>query len=509
MQSKSAAYKMDGPAPEDRIGVRFAPTSLPIGRPPCLAERKCQQRGRDFADLFRNQYVLSRDANRAYPGWTTKVLNGWALHHGPAIDVQPILDTEGTPVGFLLGHALTADSTVVQGALMLEHAQYSLGFSDHAEAIFTELAGRYLAVLLTPDIQRLYADPVCDLPVLFDADTRTIGSSLGLVLDRDIRPNPQFPAKMVLTGQRTLGLQNTLDASVKRLVSNHYLDLNAFSLHRHWPSEDTIFDAQPKHPNRWINRRLEELAARLGGHISALAAAYPCIMPVTGGRDSRMLMACGRDGLKDIVQFCGHRFHNQSRRDIIQGRRVVRSQGYGYTQYFKKDPTETQMRDMRLKMGWSGTRGELAALAMIEEYPQDHMILRGNIMELLRANQWRYDGINAPINAKMGLRRLKVSRKASRDVGTDLGQDYVSWMNSLPDNAKCRAYDFAFVEHYLPNVQGPYITAMHRTPFINPFNDRRLIEIAISMPTKLRKDGAIVKRILGRTAPELLDMPFV
>ena len=76
MQSKSAAYKMDGPAPEDRIGVRFAPASLPIGRPPCLAERKCQQRGRDFADLFRNQYVLSRDANRAYPGWTTKVLNG-------------------------------------------------------------------------------------------------------------------------------------------------------------------------------------------------------------------------------------------------------------------------------------------------------------------------------------------------------------------------------------------------------------------------------------------------
>ncbi|MCR9111021.1 hypothetical protein [uncultured Marivita sp.] len=475
----------------------------------CLAEQKCRQRGREFSELFRNQYVLNRSPTRVYPGWHKKVLYGWTLHHGMALPVVPIRDANSEPVGFLLGYALKSNSLVVQDTLRLDCRLTDFNFVSQAEATFTDLAGRYVVIFLTPRSKRIYADPVCDIPVLYDSTTKQVGSSLALVLDREVQPNPDFPPRLVLEGNRTLGLQNTLDATVKRAVSNHFLDLDSFRLHRHWPSEDAIFDPTPRNTNRFMNRGLEELATRLGNHVTALSKAYPSIMPVTGGRDSRMLLGCSPDALENIKEFCGHRFHNQSRRDIIHGRHVVRSTGYGYTQYFKEPATCTQIKDMRLKMGWSGTRGELAALAMIERYPRDHMVLRGNIMELLRANQWRYTVINKPINHMMALRRLKVTRQAPRSAAKKFGNAYFNWWQTLPENAQSRAYDFAFVEQYLPNIQGPYITAMHRTPFINPFNDRRLIEIAISMPTKLRKDGEVVKRLLQRTAPHLLKIPFV
>ncbi|PCJ74379.1 MAG: hypothetical protein COA53_10120 [Rhodobacteraceae bacterium] len=163
---------------------------------------------------------------------------------------------------------------------------------------------------------------------------------------------------------------------------------------------------------------------------------------------------------------------------------------------------------MRLKMGWSGTRGELAALAMIEDYPQDHLVLRGNIMELLRANQWREDTINGPFRLRHAIRRTGVAVRTNASSTSEWGPELLKWYAGLPEVASKRAYDFSFVELLLPNTQGAYFNAFHQNVMINPFNDRKIIEIAIGMPTSLRKDGTIVRTVFQRTNPFLLDTPF-
>lgn len=469
-----------------------------------LAEQKCQQRDRDFGWLFRNQYVLSRDTVRSYPGWNKQYLAGWVLHHGTALRICPIKDICGEHVGFLLGHALTTKSDVVEDVFNLPVECGALNFTEIADRCITELAGHYLVILLSGRCERIYCDPVSDIPLLYDAKTGVAASSMGLLLDRPLQLNSKFSIGNVLRGSQTLSLQHSLDTGIKRGISNHYLDLSDFKLHRHWPSADMNFDTSLQD----IPEKVDELTERLGAHLAALVGHFDCILPITGGRDSRMLLSCGLPHIDKVRELSGYRFHNPTRKDTRIARELLASMDLPFKQYFKKKASQTQMRDMRLKMGWSGTKGELAALAMIEEYPQDYLVLRGNIMELLRANQWRQDTIDAPFRLRHAIRRTGIAVRTNRKSTREWGPQYLKWYDSLPESAKKKAYDFGFIEFLLPNTLGAYINAFHRNVMINPFNDRKIIEIAISMPTSLRKDDTIIRTILQRTNPFLLEFPF-
>jgi len=470
----------------------------------CLAELKCDQRGRDFGWLFRNQYVLSRDASHHYPGWNKQHLSGWVLHYGTALPVCLIKDIKGKHVGFLLGHALTAQSEVIRGEFIIPEQCASPSFADIADSHITELSGRYLAILLYEKIERIYCDPVSDLPLLYDAETSMAASSLGLLLERDMKLNTRFSIRNVLKSKQALGLQHSLDEKIKRGVSNHYLDLSDFSLHRHWPPQDMEFET----PSKGIPGKIDELTERLQANLAALTQNFQCTMPLTGGQDSRILLSCMLPNIDQLDELSIYRFHNPSRIDSKIAKKIADHLKIPLNIYFKKLFTRTQIRDMLLKMGWSGHRGEFIAIAMIEEYPQDHLVLRGNIMELLRANQWRLGGVDEPFNLRYGIHKVGVAVTRERKEVNIWKPEYMSWYKSLSEHAKPKAYDFAFIEHRLPNYQGAYFNGFHRNTMINPFNDRKIIEIAMGMPTSLRIDGSINKMILERTNPFLLDFPF-
>lgn len=470
----------------------------------CLAEEKCRQRGRDFGWLFRNQYVLSRDQKQHYPGWEKKLLSGWVLHHGTALRNCPILDANGQKVGFLLGYALTPESVVVEGRFVLPVKVGSDDFAIVADRCLTELAGLYMGILLTKGCERIYCDPVCDIPLLYDAKSRKVASSLGLLLNRNIRFNPDFPLKNVLAGKQMINFGISLDKDVRRGIANHFLDLKDFSMHRHWPNADMNFDTDYLD----IPSKVDQLTERLSAHLAALINRFDCILPVTGGRDSRVLLSCALPVIDKVKELSGYRFHNPSRVDIRIAREMLATLGLPYKQYFKKKASQTQLRDLRLKTGWSTARAETIALAMLEEYPQDHLVLRGNILELLRAHHWRHDTIGAPFRMMHAVRRIKVGAGSNSENKKKWAPHYSAWYDALPECARPYPYDFAYIEQVLPNAQGAYYYGFNQNVMINAFSDRKLFELILSMPVALRKDETIVRLIIQRTNPFLLDTPF-
>jgi hypothetical protein len=478
-------------------------TQSPV--PTCLAQRRAQASPRGFSELFRNQYVLDENPNAKFPGWSRKTLNGWTLYHGFGLRVLEILDAAQTPVGYLLGYALHADSQLVRDYLRLPARYDAPNFWDQTQALIAGLSGRYLAIVLTPLAQRIYTDPVSDIPVIYDRKSRRVGSSLGLVLTRDMRPNPLFPAKRVLSGKQILSFGHTLDGTARRAYPNHVFDLSDFSQRRYWPTEDTVLNVGP----RQLEGVFDEMADRLSAHLATWLTEFKCALPITGGRDSRALLACAKGHWDDVAMFMAHRFNNNTRKDAKSGQQIMDDLGYPFHHFFYQKNTLRDLSDMRLKMGWSGTRGELGALAAMEQYPRDLLILRGNIMELIRANQYRSDRMNdRQINLRHALRRSGAEltpTKANMERWHDI---YMGWHNSLPPNAQDRIYDFNFVELRLPNTQSSYMTAMHGGPFINPFNDRRLIELAISISPIRRYSENYYLELITRRAPELLGYPF-
>lgn len=471
-----------------------------------LAERKCLQRGRPFAELFRKQYVISEDSVRRYPGLVRHEMAGWVLHVGEALRVQEIRDRQGAKVGFLLGHAMTPGGKVVEGGLVIDATQGMPGFSEALDAAMNGLAGRYLGVVLGMLLRRVYLDPVSDIPVLYDPAERRIASSLGLVLDRAPEWNPAFSPRKVLGGKQVLSLGHSLDRHVKRAISNHSLELGDFTLRRHWPGNDMVFDAEAKE----VPELVEQICARLRQNIGGLLGAFECTLPMTGGRDSRILLAAALPEAEKVREFSCHRFHNPSRRDAKVAHDLLKTQGLQLKQYFKKPYTTDQIRDMRLKMGWSGWRGELGALASMEEYPRDHVILRGNIMEILRATQWRKDKAEAPFNMRHGVRRLQLDKSIGDGKAEKIWAGaYQQWLETLPEGARGRAYDFGWTELHLPNHQGAYFNGFHTIDLVNPFNDRALIALATRLPARERLGGKVVRKIIGHMHAPFLEVPFV
>lgn len=473
--------------------------------PRSLAQIKALSSDRDFAELFRNQYLLDPNPNAEFPGWSRKTLNGWTLHHGFALRVLEVLDNDQRQVGFLLGHALYSDSRVVRDCLKISARAEERDFWTAVEAQVSELSGRYLAIILTPLIQRILTDPVSDIPAIYDPATGRVGSSLGLVLTRPIQWNSLFSPRKVLNGEQTLGFGHTLDEAAFRCYPNHFLDLSDFSCHRIWPKEETVLEVGP----RKVDLTLDEITNRLSAHLASWINEFKCAMPVTGGRDSRTLLACSYDHLGNVSQFMAHRFNNNTRRDAKTGHEIISGLGYPFVQYFLERASVRQKADMRPKMGWSGYRGELGALNVLERYPEDMIILRGNIMELIRANQYRSNRLrDRHVHLVHGIRRTGVSTTSAREDALKWKDTYMTWYGTLPPSAQARAYDFGFIEHLLPNTQSSYFTAMHRGPFINPFNDRRLIELAISIPPKIRYTQNLYVDIITRRAADLIKVPF-
>ncbi|MCT4557737.1 MAG: hypothetical protein N4A61_06715 [Pelagimonas sp.] len=470
-----------------------------------LAEKKCLQRDRPFHELFRGQYVLSQDAGRHYPGWTKTSLGNWTIHHGPALPRYSILDASGQILGHLLGLAWQPPADIIKGPVTLPFLANDPDLWTRVQRFVSDLGGRYMVLVSVGRRARLYGDPVLDLPIVYDPTEKQIASSLGLVLDRPIQKNDAQGMRSVLSGRENLCFQNTLDQQAKRLISNHYLDLNSFRMRRYWPTDDIDFDKGPEA----VDASVAGLCETLAGITGALVQNYDCALPVTGGRDSRIMLGSLLPHKHLVREYLCHRFHNASRMDVALAREVLQSVDLELRQYSRINVSHQMLKDMRLKMGWSGTRRELLASAIIDTYPRDHLLLRGNIMEILRANQWRSDKLEDPFHIVHAIRRLGPSKNlGARTAARIWRQDYLRWRKSLPEGARNKLYDFGFIEFMLPNSQGPYISAYHNCNMINPFNDRRLIQVGLELPQAQRISRSVVEKVIGTYHAPFLDIPF-
>ena len=472
-----------------------------------LAEAKCAARGRHFGELFRQQWVLASGRTLGFEGFLATSIGRFVLHYGSAVRLSDILDERGARVGVLIGVAVDDTGAVVDGTLRIGAAVGDAeAFWLAAEARLGGLAGRYLAVIDTGGAARAYFDPVCDMGAVYDREAGLLGSSLMLVLRRPIRPNRDFNLHRILRGVANFGFQATADEDVRRTIPNHYLDLRDWTFHRHWPHASDRFEAAAADAGEIVDRMM----ARLGAITGALVRRFDCIMPVTGGRDSRMLLAASMADLGHVRQFGAFRFHNPSRIDARIGREITNALGFEFTQYFFRPAQAQDLKDFRLKSGYHGYRGELLALDGALRFPKDHLVLRGNIMELMRANQWRERHLDKPFKLVHGMKRAKfVAALNDPDDRAPWEARYQAWRKTLPDGAQRKVYDFGFLEHLLPNTQGTYFGGYHDTFFINPFNDRSLIADAIRLPADMRFRNEVVMMALTRTAPELLDFEFL
>lgn len=469
------------------------------------AQRLCEQRGLEFCTVFAHQYILSKKDHPEPEGWGGPIpLMGWQLSHCRNLDCRDIVDAMGQQVGWLLGVAVDPDGIVVsQRGILLNAALKDRTFWKTVEETVSGLAGKFIAVLLTSKGQRVYFDPVMDMPSVFNSKTGIVAASPLLAINREVKENPRIPYSDIQENGGNYGFQQTCDKDVLRGLSNHYLDLKKFTLHRHWPLKSDKFEDDFESPEE----AAEQIIQRLGQITSALITNHVCAMPISGGNDSRTLIYSARDALGRLDHAYSHRINWMTKFDCYLAKKLadklglelqiidaVRGMETGEVSRFK---SRQLAHSFKFATGYMKPpkRAELLGYHMI---PETELVLRGNIMDMSRANQWPRETLEfdlAHAIDKLVIGGCPPEKRVSR-----WKKDYVAWMETLPENARTRTYEFAFTEQLLPNTLGARLLGFGRANYINPFNDRSLITACMKVSPELRKKGTfntILREVSG------------
>ena len=458
------------------------------------AIHNCVAANQAFTDVFMRQYRLSRDEPPDVEGWTKDSLNGWWLTHCPKLACRPLKDSKGKALGWLLGIAVDgAERVIGSKPHKLKSALADADFWDKAEQHIADLSGSYAAILLSPAGARMYFDPVMNLPAVFHAKTRVVGSSPLMTLSRPLRRNYRINHDRIITEGGNYGMGLTCDPEVMRGMSNHYLDLDTFTLHRHWPQPDDTFTL----PDSAVDETAAFIVDRLGKITGALLKSYECAVPLSGGADSRTLAYSAKAHIKKAKLLYAHRTNKMTGIDCYIADQLARDLGF-----------DLHLVDARLAMRAGNiNKADLDRLRwaffqktgymrppldqeLVAKHitPRVELVLRGNILDMTRANQWPP---SLDFSLPHAVSKLRIGGRPMEQNTFYWGAEYCNWLETVPQPAKERLYEFAFLELLLPQTLGARLLAHGHATYLNPCNDRQLIKACMSISPRARSSGQL------------------
>jgi hypothetical protein len=470
------------------------------------AVSQCENNQLDFTRVFRNQFVLSERTDIKTPGWTTKTVSSWHFQHCLDLPVSELRTKDGNIIGFVIGVAVDPNGTLVNAPQILDQNSHDAGFWDAVDTYCIGLAGRYIVMILQSSTPRIYTDPVADYGVVYDPSSRIVASSLMLALERPIHPNPIMPWSEIRERNLQYTFGHTRDFYVKRLFGNHYLGLNDFRPTRFWPREDTDIETRSVEDSESI---LDRIHARLSQNMRGLLSSGNCILPLSGGRDSRCLLGAGIDHIKDAQFVYSWRFHKQSGLDSETAKVIAERLGLEHREYKFKQGTMADRQRFFLANGYATFGPEVRTVHIHKDIPEKLTILRGNIMGILRATNWARQR-EGDLNIEHGIKRLRIYGENVTDRPFAIWKnDFLTWYETLPNQGRAKVHDLAWLDITLPHSQGARFHGFPEHFYMNPFADRYLLQLSMQLPLQIRRNDRAYTGLLDRTVPQLKDIPYV
>jgi hypothetical protein len=460
------------------------------------------------ADLH-HQFILSPTGSILVDGWRRHDSGGYCLWAHPSLPVHGVLDKDGNEVGYALGWPIDESGRLVQAQLRLPF-HVSENTTDSLEKVIYAFGGRYAFVVLAPAIKRLYLDAGGTLSAVYSARRQMAGATLAaLVMDEPnhplwSRPLGEFPDNKP---DQFWPAGTTLDPRINRLLPNHYLDLHRWRAVRHYPR--SRLEAIPA---KGVPDAIENIVTLLRSDIRAiLESPQRLYMPLTAGRDSRMMLACSR-AWRDRIEYVTFDYSPWRRKrgeqvDLYVALRLASRFGLRHLvlPVSANPPAGTQLQYLH-RTGFSGGAGKSWDFFTTcrEHLDLSAAWLTGFAGAVGRAffskpsddESHRMSG--AELLHRMNLPPLHRLQEALGD-----------WLDELPDLPLSTLLELAFVELRLGCWAAPHFYGA--APFsinLAPFSHREIFDILIRLPAAYRRNKVAATDIISTTWPELLGLPF-
>jgi hypothetical protein len=453
------------------------------------------------ARQLQDGFVVGRAVGARPDGWLESELAGWTLVHQPGLPLVSVRDRSGAEVGWLLGHPLRLHAGEVKDDLVVGADAGTAGFRRAFEDALYTHAGPFAAVLVHP-APRVYIDPYSALPLYYDANLGLAASSPFLL--RSSEDVAESAVARSLDVVRT-NLWHILGTSpvegTARLLPNHALELEGWRPERIWPLE------APEPAS--LDEAIEDATDAIAGSIKAAVAARGANISITGGGDTRLLLASSR-GIVDRLRFFTIELPDVlGEIDRLTARRLVARFELPHRFLSWLEPDPRQVREWLYRTGM--TVGERRGRAAGPTYAQ------------LDESLPYISGVGGVLGVGVGDFGATAATAESRPTGAELVRAFRfplldafveaadAWVTALPDGIDgANTHALFRFEMYYGCWGGPlavgYPDAASYTVY--PNGQRRVLAAALRLPLANRVRGDTGVEAIRRRWPELLEIPI-
>lgn len=370
---------------------------------------------------------------------------------------------------------------------------------DGLEAELEHLAGRWLLIVEMGEESRLYTDACGLKPAYVAADKRAnhwvashpaLLASLGVV-ERDEELVERFESGPRF-GSWPVGLIPYV--GVKQVLPNHYYDLGSQEIVRYWPRKELEPLA--------IEDAAEQMRASLSVVLESVVERHPCITALTGGYDTRLMLACLGDRAPEI-DFYSIVSEQTPYHDISIPRRLSRLKGLRFeTCRAKKDELYTDA--LLRNVGGMFFDLSVPKVRSKAEYLGGRLALTGLVSEVSRCffrSHETHDRSPPP----------EVVARCTGFRGNDVAEEAIrNWAASVPQLDTIETLDLCYWEHRVGVWAAMGLTFREAVldEFV-PLNLRSYLTASLATPVDARMgDYPLIREILRQSDPRLLEVPF-
>jgi hypothetical protein len=447
------------------------------------------------------QFILCKNEAQIPDGWIVRKHGDWYLASHPTLPVADIVAIDGVLLGWMLGWPISPAGALATKAVQFPVLSIAPDLADRFESSLYEYSGRFAAVCLATPAQRFYLDACGSLAAVYCAEQQIVASTPTLVPPAGDEDCELIRAVMVPGFDNWYPFGLTPRRGVARLLPNHFLDLQRWESVRHWPAGEIA-------ECRDVTSAVSEFADIVKRSVGAVAQSGPFYACLTGGRDSRVVLACSRQFLRNATLFT-----------------VAMPTPAGQTDSQITKKISRQLRlDHRMLRFQHANRQERALFAYrtggcvdglithfvrtLEQLDSRRPTLWGVAGELGRSFHWRAgDTESSQVSARdLFVHLARIFHPLDDPQSNSRAEQ---WLATLPVQSALSVWGLLYHEQYNGCWQGPLAYGnAHGVYSLWPLCRRRAIEIMLSLPADYRRRLAFERDVITGEWPELLDYPF-
>ncbi|WP_085307303.1 hypothetical protein [Planktotalea arctica] len=478
------------------------------------AVKLCAHIKQDVSKVFAYQYLVTPGKSEQIDGMSVLPFGKFSIHVGAKLHSALLTDCKGRFFGYVLGIAVDR-SGLIKGEhqldeLDLDDPQLFARFAEYLD----DVAGRYVVLCGAGTEQRVYTDPVAMIGCVYDPTSQRVASSLNLTLNHDIVLNSKSDHEAVEKRGGKYILFNTRDEYCRRMNGSFYLDLETMMETRFWPRTDRF-----EVPLSKYGKVYDEIINTARHVIGAITDRFKTAMPLSGGRDSRLLAAMAGEHIHKVNQPFTHITNFATRYDATVASLIGKHLDIPHEVHSWRQPSPPERSKFQYRQDLRGFQTAVGApVRMPDEMErnvhqllhEDQVVLRGHLTDLLRAvyvftskrSRWKEFDWQVQRLFPVALSDF------NQDIYKTFLPDFTAWHSSLPPAAQELPLDFMFIEAYYNATVGFTFNGLHKHFYMSPFNSRRLIELSLAINVDYRRTGKPVDDIIYRIDPGLCAIPY-